>query len=71
MVRAKRTILGLALAATAAFGPLTGTARAYHCYSDVIGDCSAVQHMLEDFKQNYKQHLCTVLETATLGIHDC
>lgn len=49
--------------------PLAGAARAYHCYSDVIGDCSVVQHMLEDL--NYKQVICTVLETATLGIHDC
>ena len=42
-------------------------AHAYHCYSDVVGDCSAVQHMLEDFKQNF----CLFMEEATQGLYDC
>lgn len=42
-------------------------AHAYHCYSDIVGDCSVVQHMLEDFKPRF----CLLLEKATLGTYDC
>lgn len=66
---ATRAALAAVALTLSAAGPLAGTAHAYHCYSDVIGDCSVVQHMLEDL--NYKQLICTVLEKATLGIHDC
>ncbi len=69
-MRSRTTIAALTMAA-AALVPLGGTAHAYHCYSDVVGDCSAVQHWLEDFKQNYKQHVCNLMETATLGVYDC
>ena len=42
-------------------------AHAYHCYSEIVGDCSRVQHMLED----YEPKLCLLLEKATLGTYDC
>jgi hypothetical protein len=42
-------------------------AQAYHCYSDVIGDCSVVQHMLENFKSD----VCLFMEKATKGLYDC
>lgn len=65
-MRARTAIVAVAMAATAV-APLAPPAHAYHCYSDVIGDCSVVQHMLEDFKQNW----CLFLEKATFGVHDC
>ncbi|MDQ3956750.1 MAG: hypothetical protein M3273_00345 [Actinomycetota bacterium] len=69
-MRLRTTVAGLALAVVT-MGPLAGTAQAYHCYSDVIGDCSVVQHALEDFKENWKRNLCTFIEKATLGNVTC
>ncbi|MDQ3913932.1 MAG: hypothetical protein M3323_01185 [Actinomycetota bacterium] len=69
-MRIRTTIAGLTLA-VATMGPLAGTAQAYHCYSDVVGDCSAVQHALEDFKKNWKERLCYFVENATLGTVTC
>ncbi len=65
-MRVRTGIAALTMAA-AALVPFGGTAHAYHCYSDVVGDCSAVQHMLEDFKQNF----CLFMEKATQGVYDC
>ena len=62
-MRSAAVILGAAALLVAPAVP----AHAYHCYSDVIGDCSVVQHMLEDLKPN----LCLFMEKATAGVYDC
>ena len=53
-MRFKTTLVAAVMAVSAVF-PLAGTASAYHCYSPEFGDCSAVQHALENFMQNFKE----------------
>lgn len=65
-MKIRTTLVGVALGAAAAV-PMAAPAQAYHCYSDAIGDCSVVQHMLEDFKAN----MCLFMENATKGLYDC
>ena len=42
-------------------------AHAYHCYSEIVGDCSRVQHMLEDYEPKF----CLFMEKVTQGLYDC
>ena len=62
IVKLRMTLVSLALA-VAAVGPFAGAAQAYHCYSPEFGDCSAVQHAIEDL--NVKRSVCVLVSKVT------
>ena len=70
IVKLRTTIVGVAMAAAAMF-PFAGTAQAYHCYSPEFGDCSAVQHALENLGEQFGGKTCVLIHKVTGGQGDC
>ncbi len=69
-MKLRTTIVGLAIAIAAVF-PFAGSAQAYHCYSPEFGDCSAVQHALENLGEQFPTKICALINKVNGGGSDC
>ena len=65
-MRIRSAVLGVAVAVMSVF-PFAGSAQAYHCYSPEFGDCSAVQHALENLGDQFGGKTCVLIHKITGG----
>ena len=66
-----RTTIVSIVAVLALALPLGSSASAYHCYSPEFGDCSAVQHALENLGEQLGGKTCVLIHKVTGGSGDC
>ena len=66
-----RAIVVSVVAVLALAFPLGSSANAYHCYSPEFGDCSAVQHALENLGEQFGGKTCVLIHKVTGGQGDC
>lgn len=62
-----RTVIVSVVAVLALAFPLGSSAGAYHCYSPEVGDCSAVQHALENVGEQLGGKNCYLIHKVTGG----
>lgn len=62
-----RTIIVSAVSVLALAFPFSSGASAYHCYSPEFGDCSAVQHALENLGEQFGGKTCVLIHKVTGG----